>query len=73
MLIMMRTQTIRMQGTLEQCEAAYKDAQNHNFVAGWWGMFSALFMNWIAIFGNMSAIAEVRRLAASPPQQQLPR
>jgi hypothetical protein len=63
MLVVMQTQTIRVQGTLEQCEAAYREAQTHNLLAGWWGMFSFLFMNWIAIFSNMSAIGEVRRLA----------
>lgn len=67
MLVLMSTRTIRLQGTLEQCEAAYREAQNHNLLAGWWGFFSALFMNWIAIFSNMSAIGEVRRLAALPP------
>jgi hypothetical protein len=67
MLVAMRTQFIRVQGTLEQCEAAYRSAQAHNFVAGWWGVFSLLFMNWIAIFSNMSAIGKVRRLAAAPP------
>jgi hypothetical protein len=64
MLVVMQTQTYRVQGTLEQCEAAYRSAQAHNLVAGWWGMFSLLFMNWIAIFSNMSAIGQVRRLAA---------
>jgi hypothetical protein len=67
MLVVMSTKTIRFTGTLAQCEAAYADAQKHNLIAGWWGMFSLLFMNWIAIFGNMSAIGEVRRLAAAPP------
>jgi hypothetical protein len=70
MLVIMQTRTYRVQGTLAQCEAAYHDAQTHNLLAGWWGLFSFLFMNWIAIIGNMSAIAEVRKLAASaqPPQ-----
>jgi hypothetical protein len=70
MLVVMRTQFIRLQGTLEQCEAAYRSAQTHNFVAGWWGVFSMLFMNWIAIFGNRSAIGQVRRLAAGQPGAQ---
>jgi|SRR5580658_1196027 hypothetical protein len=65
MIIIMRTKTYRVQGTLEHCEAAYRRAQSHNLVAGWWGMFSLLFMNWFAIFSNMSAIGKVRTLAAS--------
>lgn len=71
MLVVMSTRTLRVEGTLEQCEAAYRDAQTHNLTAGWWGMFSFLFMNWIAIFSNMSAIQQVRRLAAAPPQAPL--
>jgi hypothetical protein len=71
MLVIMQTRTIRMQGTLQQCEAAYRDAQMHNLLAGWWGLISLLVMNWIAIFGNMSAIGQVRRLAAAPPAQYL--
>jgi hypothetical protein len=67
MLVVMQTRTYRVQGTLEQCEAAYRAAQAHNLVAGWWGMFSLLFMNWIAIFSNMSAIGKLRRLAAASP------
>ncbi len=65
LLVVMRTQTFRVEGTLEQCEAAYRDAQMHNLLAGWWGLLSFLFMNWVALFANMSAIAEVRRLAAT--------
>jgi hypothetical protein len=66
MIVLMRTQSYRFQGTLEQCEAAYRSAQTHNLLAGWWGMFSLLFMNWFAIFSNMSAIGKVRRLASAP-------
>lgn len=66
MLIMMQTRTIRIQGTLAQCEAAYRDAQTHNLLAGWWGLLSMLIMNWIALFSNMSAISQVRALARGP-------
>jgi hypothetical protein len=73
MLVLMRTQRIRVQGTLEQCEAAYRNAQRYNLLAGWWGLLSFLVMNWVAIFGNMSAIGQVRRLAASPQAPPFPR
>jgi len=66
MLIVMRTQNYLVRGTLEQCEAAYKDAQSHNLVAGWWGIFSFFIMNWIAILSNMSAMSAVRKLAMAP-------
>jgi hypothetical protein len=65
-LVLMRTQTIRLQGTLEQLEAAYRSAQRHNYVAGWWGVLSLLCMNWIAILSNRSAMASIRQLAAAP-------
>ena len=65
MVVLMRMQTFTVQGTLAECEAAYKRAQTHNLIVGWWGVFSFLFMNWIAILGNMSAIAGVRKLAAT--------
>jgi hypothetical protein len=71
MLVIMRSQTFVVTGSLEECEAAYRRAQTHNFVAGWWGVFSFLFMNWIAILGNRSAIAELRRIAAAPAAPRL--
>lgn len=66
-LILFSVRTITVTGTLEQCEAAYRRAQTHNLLAGWWSFLSVLLMNWIAIFGNMSQIITVRRLAAQPP------
>ncbi|SHT41400.1 transmembrane protein [Mycobacteroides abscessus subsp. bolletii] len=54
----------------EQCEAAYRDAQTHNLAAGWWSFLSILLTNWIAIFGNMGQINQIRRLAAQPPVYQ---
>lgn len=34
------------------------------------GFLSILLMNWIAIFGNMGQINQIRRLAAQPPAYQ---
>lgn len=70
MLIMFSTRSYAITGTLEQCEAAYRDAQTHNLAAGWWSFLSILLMNWIAIFGNMGQIKQIRRLAAQPPAYQ---
>ncbi|ALM17290.1 hypothetical protein [Mycobacteroides abscessus] len=70
MLLMFSTRSYTITGTLEQCEAAYRDAQTHNLAAGWWSFLSILLMNWIAIFGNMGQINQIRRLAAQPPAYQ---
>jgi hypothetical protein len=63
MLVLMSTRTYVVQGTFEQCAAAYQEAQMHNFVLGWWGLFSMLFMNWVAIFSNVSSFGELKRIA----------
>ncbi|MGH3723026.1 MAG: hypothetical protein ACRDUS_02720 [Mycobacterium sp.] len=70
MLIMFSTRSYTITGTLQQCETAYRDAQTHNLAAGWWSFLSILVMNWIAIFGNMGQINQIRRLAAQPPAYQ---
>jgi FHA domain-containing protein/uncharacterized protein DUF2510 len=67
MVIIMLRQSFVFTGTLEQCERAYRQAQIYNLTAGWWGILSALVFNWIALFSNMSAIGQVRRMAQQPP------
>ena len=52
-------------GTIEECEAAYRRAQNHCLGAGWWSIASLILFNWIAISGNRSAIRAVRRQAVA--------
>ena len=71
-LILFNIRTFTVTGTLEQCEAAYRRAQTHNLLAGWWSLLSVLLMNWIAIFGNMGQISAVRRLASQPPAYPTP-
>ena len=63
MLFLMRTTRVRVQGTLEQLETAYRKAQRHNLIAGWWGVFSLLIMNPIALFSNRKAMRAVRASA----------
>lgn len=63
-LVLTRTRSTKLKGTLEQLEHEYRAAQRHNYTIGWWGVLSLLALNWIAIFGNRSAIAEVRKQAA---------
>ncbi|ODR17477.1 hypothetical protein BHQ23_26260 [Mycobacterium gordonae] len=65
-LIFWQQQTVRYTGTLQQCEQAYKDAQTHCLLAGWWSLASAVVLNWIALFSNMSAIKRIRELAGNP-------
>lgn len=65
-LIFWQQQTIRYTGSLEQCEQAYKDAQTHCLLAGWWSLASAVVLNWIALFSNMGAIRRIRQLAQNP-------
>ncbi|MDP7703778.1 MULTISPECIES: DUF2510 domain-containing protein [unclassified Mycobacterium] len=65
-LIFWQQQTVRYTGTLEQCERAYKDAQTHCLLAGWWSLASLVVFNWIALFSNMHAIRQVRNLAQNP-------
>lgn len=65
-LIFWQQHTVRHTGTLEQCEQAYKDAQTHCLLAGWWSLASLVVLNWIALFSNMHAIRQVRSLAQNP-------
>lgn len=50
-------------GTFAQCEAAIRDAQLHNLLAGWWSVASVLVWNWVALFYNLSARNALRRHA----------
>jgi hypothetical protein len=63
MLVFMSRRRSTVRGTFEQCEAAYKSAQTHNLLFGWWGILSMFIFNWVAIFGNMSAMSQLRRSA----------
>jgi hypothetical protein len=71
LVVLMLRQTYNFSGTLPECERAYRAAQTHNLLAGWWGFLSALVFNWIAIFSNVSAINKLRRLAQQPHNQPL--
>lgn len=65
-VILWNQQRYAVTGTLEQCESAYRGAQTHNLLAGWWSLVSVLIMNWIALISNFNAIRQVRRLAQQP-------
>jgi hypothetical protein len=72
LLFLFQFRTYVVTGTLEQCERAYRQAQTHNLLAGWWSVISVLLLNWIALLSNRSAIARVRRLAGRPQAFGLP-
>lgn len=75
-LIFWQQQTIRHTGNLQQCEQAYKDAQTHCLLLGWWSLASLVIFNWIALFSNMGAIKRIRSLSQDPQalaQQQYSR
>src|SRR5579875_2416560 len=55
LLIAFQYRTYVVSGTLAQCEHAYRQAQAHNLVAGWWSFISVLLLNWIALLSNLSA------------------
>lgn len=63
LLLAFQYRTYVVSGTLEQCERAYRQAQTHNLVAGWWSFLSVILLNWIALLSNMSAISHLRGLA----------
>jgi hypothetical protein len=65
-VIMFAQRTYTFTGTLEQCERAYRSAQTHNLLAGWWSVLSLLAMNWAALISNWTAIRQVRRQAEQP-------
>lgn len=54
-------------GTLEQCEQAYRSAQTHCLLAGWWGLVSLVVLNPIALISNYTAIRRVRAQAKEAP------
>ena len=66
-VIFWHQQRYTVTGTLEQCESAYRGAQTHNLLAGWWSLVSLLVGNWVALFSNFAAIRGVRRSASRPP------
>ena len=75
LLMVFLNQSYTVTGTLEQCEAAIREAQLYNVLAGWWSITSVLVMNWAALLGNLSARKALRRQASqhTPAQRGVPR
>jgi hypothetical protein len=63
MILLAQTKTYVVRGTIDQVQAAYKSAQVHNLLAGWWGIFSLLVYNWIALIGNAHQMTRAKRAA----------
>lgn len=49
-------------GTYDQCLAAYKSAQKHNWLFGWWSLIG-LIWNPIALGQNSSALRKLQEVA----------
>lgn len=62
-LVMYHHQPYTVTGTLAQCKAEIGKAQLHNLLFGWWGVFSGLVFNWIALSTNLAAYLKLRRAA----------
>jgi len=67
LIVMGINQAYRFTGTFEECQRAYRAAQMHNLLAGWWGVASLLVWNWVTMLRNENAMRDLRRLAAQPP------
>lgn len=63
LLIIAQWQDSYATGTYDQIRQAYRAAQTHNLLAGWWGLISLLIYNWIALFGNMSEMSRIKQQA----------
>lgn len=67
MVLLWHNRTVRVSGTLAECERAYRSAQIYNLTAGWWSPTSALLMNWVSLLTNALAIRKLRRIARQSP------
>jgi hypothetical protein len=59
--VMFLNQQYTVTGTFAQCDAAIRQAQNHNLTAGWWSVVSLAVMNWVALAVNASARQTLRK------------
>ncbi|CAM4130818.1 hypothetical protein MB901379_00977 [Mycobacterium basiliense] len=72
-VLLWQQQTYTVTGTLQDCEAAYRSAQRHNLLGGWWSLTSLLAFNWVALISNFNAIRRLRTAAEVPAARQLAR
>ena len=66
LMVLFLNQRYSFTGTLEECEQAYRLAQTHNLLGGWWSVASLVVWNWVCLLGNHNQIQQVRRLRAGP-------
>ena len=69
MIIIAQWSHVSVVGDYQQIRKAYRAAQTHNLLAGWWGLISALVYNWIALIGNMSEMNRIKQLARQNGEQ----
>ncbi|EGD54374.1 hypothetical protein SCNU_13859 [Gordonia neofelifaecis NRRL B-59395] len=63
MLILAQWTDASVVGSIHEVRAAYRGAQSHCLLAGWWGVFSMLFYNPMALVGNWSEMRRITHLA----------
>ncbi|MET9328846.1 hypothetical protein [Tsukamurella sp. NPDC003166] len=63
MIILAQWQDSYVTGSYADVRAAYRAAQTHNLLAGWWGLISLLVYNWIALIGNTSEMGRIKQQA----------
>lgn len=64
MVVIGYNQRYTVTGSYAQCDAAIRQAQQHNLLAGWWGLISILIWNPIALITNSKARKSLRQQAA---------
>ncbi|KXP03820.1 hypothetical protein [Tsukamurella pseudospumae] len=63
LIILAQWQDSYVTGSYADVRAAYRAAQTHNLLAGWWGLISLLVYNWIALIGNTSEMGRIKQQA----------
>jgi hypothetical protein len=69
MIILAQWRDVTVTGSYEQIRQAYRAAQTHNLLAGWWGLISFFVYNWIALIGNISEMGRIKQLARQNGEQ----
>ena len=65
MLIMWQMSSRTYQGTYAQIEKAYRAAQLHCLMFGWWSVLSLVFFNWFTLIRNYRTFNKIKKLHES--------
>ncbi len=63
MLILWQDSTSTTEGSFEEITEAYRSAQQHCLLAGWWSISSVLVLNWYSLIKNAVVYGKVKRKA----------